>query len=94
MTTQTIREEALAGSDEIKELAEQPGPCISIYLPKEGVGTNRQMGAGRLKPRCRKSTRRIGGARETEAFSAAPAETGGYGGEGRALSRSGCFSLP
>ena len=68
MTTQIIREEALTGLEEIKDLAAQPGPCISIYLPQEGVGTNRQMGPGRLKTALQEVTRRIGAARETETF--------------------------
>jgi hypothetical protein len=68
MMTQLIREEALAGLDEIKELAERPGPCISIYLPQEGMGTNRQMGAGRLKTALQEVTRRMGAAQATEAF--------------------------
>jgi hypothetical protein len=68
MTTQIIREEALGGLDEIRELADQPGPCISIYLPQEGAGTNRQMGAGRLKTALQEVTRRMGAARETETF--------------------------
>jgi hypothetical protein len=68
MTTQIVREEALAGIDEIKELAGQPGPCISIYLPQEGAGTNRQMGAARLKTALQEVSRRIGAARETETF--------------------------
>jgi hypothetical protein len=68
MTTQIVREEALAGLDEIKELAERPGPCISIYLPQEGVGTNRQMGTGRLKTALQEVTRQIGAAQATETF--------------------------
>jgi hypothetical protein len=68
MTKEIFREEALTGLDEIKELAAQTGPCISIYLPQEGVGTNRQMGAGRLKTALQEVTRRIGAARESDTF--------------------------
>ncbi len=68
MTTQIIREEVLVSMDEIREMAEHAGPCVTIYLAREGVGSNRPMGGGRMKTALQEVTRRIDAARETETF--------------------------
>ena len=66
MTSQFVQENTLMKLDELKELAAQSRPCISIYLPDDGAGNSRQLRAQRIKTALKQVTGQIAATEETE----------------------------
>jgi Bacterial archaeo-eukaryotic release factor family 3 len=66
MTSLSVQENTLIKLDDLKELAAQSGPCVSIYLPSDGAGNSRQLRAQRMKTALKEVIPQLPETEETE----------------------------